>query len=96
MPSAVNTQTQAIVSPGFVTQYPDGTTASGTFTTNGTATITIANTYVTANSNIIITLKTVGGTVSPSNPYILTITPGTGFTVKATASDTSTYNYLIV
>lgn len=96
MPSAVNTQTLAITRPGIVTEYPDGTLASGTFTANGTTQVTIANTKITANSNIIITLNTVGGTVSPSVPYINTITPGTGFTIKATASDTSVYNYLIV
>lgn len=96
MPSAVNTQTLAITNAGFASEWPDGTTPSGTFTANGTTQVTIANTNVTANSNIIITLKTVGGTVSPSVPYINTITAGTGFTIKGTASDTSIYNYLIV
>ena len=66
----------------------------GTFTANGTATITITNAAVTANSDINITLKTVGGTVG-AVPAITTITPGTGFTIVATASDTSTYNYSI-
>ena len=35
-----------------------------------------------------------GGTVG-AVPAITTITPGTGFTIVATASDTSTYNYSI-
>lgn len=68
----------------------------GVFTCNGATPVTVADTRVSANSAIVITLKTVGGTVSPSVPYIATITVGTGFTVTGTASDTSTYNYLIV
>lgn len=68
----------------------------GTFVANGTTQVVITDPNVTANSAIVITLKTVGGTVSPSVPYIDTITAGTGFTTKATAADTSTYNYLIM
>lgn len=68
---------------------------SGTFTANGASAVTVANTNVTANSAIDITLKTVGGTVG-AIPAIKTITPGTGFTVAGTASDTSVYNYNIV
>ena len=66
----------------------------GTFTANGTNSVTVANKLVTANSVILPTLKTVGGTVG-ALPAIKTITPGTGFTVAATASDTSIYNYVI-
>lgn len=67
----------------------------GTFVCNGATAVTVTDANVTANSEIDITLKTVGGTVSPSLPYIKTITPGTGFTVAGTAGDTSTYNYAI-
>lgn len=72
------------------------TSVSGTFVADGTTPVVVANANVTTSSSIIITLKTVGGTVSPSVPYIATITPGTGFSVVGTASDTSTYNYLII
>ncbi len=72
------------------------TSVSGTFAANGATPVAVSNVNVTANSSIVITLKTVGGTVSPSVPYIATITAGTGFTVTGTASDTSTYNYLIL
>ena len=71
------------------------TSNSGTFVNNGASTVTTANAAVTANSNVIITLKTVGGTVG-AIPHLLTVTPGTGFTTVGTASDTSTYNYLII
>lgn len=68
----------------------------GTFVANGATPVTVVEPNVTATTSIIITLKTVGGTVSPSVPYIATITPGTGFTVTGTASDTSTYNYKLI
>lgn len=71
-------------------------TYGGTFTANGTTQVVITEPNITATSTVIITLKTVGGTVSPSVPYIDTITVGTGFTTKATAADTSVYNYLVI
>lgn len=69
---------------------------SGTVTLNGASAVTVANKLITASSVVVFTLKTVGGTVSPSAPNIQTITPGTGFTVSGTASDTSIYNYTII
>jgi hypothetical protein len=67
----------------------------GTFVCNGTTPVTVADTNLTANSVVVITLLTVGGTVG-AVPAVKTVTPGTGFTVAGTASDTSTYNYLII
>lgn len=67
----------------------------GTFVCNGVTPVTVADPFVGANSSIVITLKTVGGTVSVIPLTIQTITPGTGFTVQGQASDTSTYNYCI-
>ena len=67
----------------------------GTFTCNGTSAVTVANSKVTANSVIVVTLKTVGGTVG-AVPSVKTITAGTGFTISGTASDTSVYNYVIL
>ena len=68
---------------------------TGTFTANGATAVTVANAAITANSQVLITLKTVGGTVG-AIPHLATITPGTGFTVVGTASDTSVYNYAII
>lgn len=76
--------------PDFVAMRVGG----GTVTLNGVTPITIADTRVTANSIIVFTLKTVGGTVG-GGADIETITPGVGFTVQGTALDTSTYNYAI-
>lgn len=68
----------------------------GTVTLNGATPVTKADKRVTAKSIIVFTLKTVGGTVSPTAPNILTITPGTGFTVGGVALDTSIYSYGII
>ena len=65
----------------------------GTFACSG-GTATVSNTNVDAGSAIVITLKTVGGTVA--GLFIATITPGAGFTVTCGGSDTSTYNYVIL
>jgi hypothetical protein len=65
----------------------------GTFTCSGGA-ATVANTNVNAGSLVLMTLKTVGGTVAA--PYVATITSGTGFTVTCGGSDTSVYNYVIL
>lgn len=86
--TAANTMTAVGYEQGY---YPH----TGTFTANGATPVTVTNANVTAGSSITITLKTVGGTVSPSVPYIATITAGTGYTVTGTASDTSVYNYEI-
>lgn len=68
---------------------------NGTFVANQATPVTVADTRVTASSQIDITLKTVGGTVDVARPNVVTITPGTGFNVVAAAADTSTYNYSI-
>jgi hypothetical protein len=67
----------------------------GTFVANGVTPVTVVNANVTANSVVICCLQTVGGTVG-AVPAVKTITPTTGFTVVATAADTSTYNYIIL
>lgn len=69
--------------------------SSGTLVLNGATPVTVANTNLTATSQVLFTLKTVGGTVG-AVPAIQTVTPGTGFTVAGTAGDTSTYNYTII
>ena len=84
------------VPKGLGTSLIEVVQTGGTFTCNGATQVVVTEPMVTANSAIIITLKTVGGTVSPSVPYIDTITAGTGFTTKGTASDTSIYNYLVI
>lgn len=86
---------------GFIPMEGNGPQAaqvratSGTFVANGATPVTVAAPNVTATSMIIPSLNTPGGTVG-AIPAVQTITPGVGFTVAATASDTSTYNFLIL
>lgn len=67
---------------------------SGTFTANGATEVVVPATNVTANSTIIVGLKTAGGTIL-GTPYMSSVTVGTSFGMKAGASDTSVYNFLI-
>lgn len=67
----------------------------GTFTATGTTPVVVVAAEVTDQSVIVVTLKTVGGTVG-AVPAVKTITPGTGFTIAGTASDTSIYNYAVL
>ena len=98
MASSYGAPVQALASGVF--EYDEGGTlravlpiTCGTFIATGSA-VTVANTAVTASSQILITLKTAGGTVSAQ--FVQTITPGTGFTVIGGGSDSSTYNYCIM
>ena len=92
-----------IITPinGFISLWGNSPQASltaatsGTFVANGSSSVTVAASAVTATSMIFVSLKTVGGTVG-AIPAVQTITPGTGFTISGTASDTSTYSYLIL
>jgi hypothetical protein len=74
----------------------NGRPMGGTFVANGATPVVVANTNITANSVVVFGLRTVGGTVSPNGPAMVTVTAGTGFNAAATAGDTSTYNYLII
>lgn len=69
--------------------------SGGTFTANGTAAVTVTNANLTANSVIVFGINT-ANSVGTAGPFVVTVTPGTGFTVKATSGDTSVYNYWIL
>lgn len=97
LPGAISTT--PVVVPGSF-NYNGGPQTSvvdahgGTFTCTTGGTITVANIYVTANSIVIVTVKTAG---SPgATPYIATITPGTGYTITCASGDTSVYNYIVL
>jgi len=55
---------------------------------------TVSNTTVAATDHIFFSLRTVGGTPALMPTYA--VTPGSQFTVTATATDTSTYDWFIV
>lgn len=91
--TAADTVTMVGIEQGYFPKSGTFTALTGGGTGNA---VTVADARVTATSQILITLKTVGGTVSPGTAYINTITPGTGFTAVNAASDTSTYSYVIL
>ncbi len=68
----------------------------GTFVANGATPVTVNNTSIAITDAIIISLNTVGGAGPITQPVVLTITASSGFTVGASATDTSTYNYAII
>jgi hypothetical protein len=88
--TAASTITMTVISAN-VTPF----TVNGTFTANGATAVVVADTNITANSVVMFGLKTVGGTPAGA-PFMSAVTPGTGFSVKAAAGDTSVYNYLII
>jgi hypothetical protein len=67
----------------------------GTFVCTAAGTITITNSNMAATSNVIISMNVQGGTIT-TPPAMKTVTPGTGFSVLCGATDTSTYNYVIL
>lgn len=67
---------------------------AGQFVCNGASAVTVAAPSVTLTSTISISLSVVGGTVG-AQPVLKTLTPGVGFTVAGSASDTSTYNWQV-
>lgn len=79
---------------GKTLQIASGTNAkAGTFTLVAGA-ATVSNTSVTANSVILVTLKTLGGTRAGIPDIVPTAT--TGFVATAVGTDTSIYNYVIM
>lgn len=68
--------------------------AFGTFTATGATTVNVPVPAFSGNCVVTFALKTVGGTIL-GQPYMFTATPGTGFGVRAGASDTSIYNYTV-
>lgn len=67
---------------------------AGTGTSNGTTGVVISTTAVTANSLIFIGYNAPAGTPAPV--YVSAVSPGTSFTTKSSASDTSVFSWLIV
>lgn len=81
---------------GLVLKVGSGTnTLVGTFVCNGASNVTVNNTLIAITDIILYSLNTVGGTVG-AVPVTKTITANSGFAVAGTASDTSTYNYMIL
>ena len=73
---------------------------SGSNAKAGTVTLasgagTISSTAITANSILIIGLKTASGVIT-THPYATAVTAGTSYTLAAGAGDNSTYNWALI
>ena len=68
---------------------------SGTVTANNLLSVNVASNAVTANSNIILTVKTANGT-GAGGAYVNAVMPATGFSITNGAVDASVYNWLIL
>jgi hypothetical protein len=72
-----------------------GSAWQGTFVLNGSTAVVVPNVNVDANSVVLISLNTLGGTQGAA-PTVTAKAAGVSFTVVGTAGDTSTYNYVIL
>lgn len=72
-----------------------GGKSTGTVTANNTNTVNVSNTNVTADSIILLTVKTPTG-ANAGQAYINSKTASTGFSIASGAADTSVYNYMIL
>jgi len=68
---------------------------SGTVTANNTAGIVTSTTALSANSVILLTVKTASGT-NAGSAYVSAVVSGTSFTIKNANVDQSVYNWLIL
>lgn len=94
--TATDNITELTVGKGFIQKASSlGTARAGTFTVVGVANVTVTNSTVATSDFIGISLNTPTGTVG-AMPTIQTIQPGVSFVVKATAADSSTYNYSMI
>lgn len=66
----------------------------GTVVANGSTAVVVNTSAITKESVVSFGLNTVGGTPAGA-PFLSAVTPGTSFSVKAVAGDTSTYNWEI-
>lgn len=66
----------------------------GELTLDGATPVAVAYRGIRASDQVILTLKTVGGTQGP--PPICVVTANTGFSVTGTALDTSVYSWRVV
>lgn len=68
---------------------------TGTVTANNDNTVTVSNSNVTANSIILLTVKTAGG-INAGKAYISSVVASSYFNVISSSGDTSVYNYMIL
>jgi hypothetical protein len=67
----------------------------GTCVANSATAVTVLNANVTANSLIVLTVKTATG-ANAGEAVVSATSAGVSFTIESGAADTSTYNYFIL
>jgi hypothetical protein len=68
--------------------------STGTITATNANPVVVSNTNVTANSIILLTVKTATG-ANAGQAYVSSTTASTGFSITSGAADASVYNYMI-
>jgi hypothetical protein len=68
----------------------------GTCVANNATAVTVLNANVTANSLIVLTVKTASAGANNGEAVVSATSPGVSFTIESGAADTSTYNYFIL
>jgi hypothetical protein len=67
----------------------------GSVTANSAVAVPVANTNVTPNTVIQLTLKTAVG-ANAGQAYVSSVTDGVGFSIVSGVADTSVYNYVLI
>ena len=68
---------------------------NGVVTLNGATPVVVNDSGITANSVVLLCLKTAAGTPAPAGACVSAVVVGASFSVVGIALDTSVYNYII-
>ena len=85
----------AVNTAGDGLKIQSGSNAKAGTVTLSSGAATVSTTAITANSTVSFGLKTKSGTLTQA-PYMSAVTAGTSFNVTASATDNSTYNWVII
>lgn len=77
------------------TAFSNKGTNNNSVVANGAAAVNVAWPNLRKTDTVVLTLKTLAGIAAPTFP-IVTLTPGTGFSVTSVAGDTSTYTFAVL
>jgi hypothetical protein len=95
--NSTTVNTRILIDANGIVTTPAGFSgkSTGTVTANNTSAVSVTNSNVTANSIILLTVKTATG-ANAGQAYVSSTTASTGFSIKSGAADTSVYNYMIL
>lgn len=95
--NTLGANTRLLIDANGIVTTPAGFSgkSTGTVTANNTTPVTVSNANVTANSIILLTVKTATG-ANAGEAYVSATSVGVSFTIDSGAADTSVYNYMIL